>query len=60
MSISSIDVGQPGKANDAMFFKMSQLWVTSGGHVDHIIAKEEYHLLGDGAYPTKSYLLKPF
>ncbi len=28
--------------------------------MDQIIAKPEYHLLGDGAYPTKSYLLKPF
>ena len=32
----------------------------SGGYVDRLVAKPEYHLLGDGAYPTKSYLLKPF
>ncbi len=60
LSLSSIDVGQPGKANDAMVFKMSPLWAPSGGRVDHLIAKKEYHLLGDGAYPTKSYLLKPY
>ena len=28
--------------------------------MEGIIAKPEYHILGDGAYPTKSYLLKPF
>lgn len=60
LTISSIDVGQPGKANDVMVFKMSELWVLSGGRVEHLIAKQEYHLLGDGAYPSKSYLLKPF
>ena len=60
MSITSIDVGNPGKAHDAMVFKRSDLWVGSGGRVDHLIAKPEYHLLGDGAYPTKVYLLKPF
>ncbi len=58
--LSSIDVGQPGKANDAMVFKMSHLWASSGGHVDHLIAKQQYPILGDRAYPTKSYLLKPF
>ncbi len=60
MTISSIDVGQPGKCHEAMVFKMSDLWVASGGCVWHIVAKPEYHILGDGAYPTKSYLLKPF
>ncbi len=60
LSFSSIDVGQPGKANDAMVFKMSHLWVASGGRVDHLIAKPGFHILGDGAYPSKSYLLKPF
>ncbi len=60
LTLSSIDVGQPGKANDAMVFKMSHLWAPSGGHVGHLIAKQQYHILGDGAYLTKSYLLKPF
>ncbi len=60
LTISSIDVGQPGKANDAMVFRMSDLWVPSGGHMEHLICKKEFHILGDGAYPSKSYLLKPF
>ncbi len=60
LTITSIDVGQPGKANDAMVFKMSNLWVPSGGHVDHIVSNPDFHLLGDGAYPSKSYVLKPF
>ncbi len=60
LTISSIDVGHPGKAHDAHVFRMSDLWVPSGGRVNQLIAKPEYHILGDGAYPTKSYLLKPF
>ncbi len=28
--------------------------------MEHIVSSPSYHLLGDGAYPTKSYLLKPF
>ena len=60
LTITSIDVGQPGKANDAMVFKMSNLWVPSGGCVDHIVSNPDFHLLGDGAYPSKSYVLKPF
>ncbi len=39
LSLSSIDVGQPGKANDAMVFKMSDLWVPSGARVEHLIAR---------------------
>ena len=60
LTISSIDVGQPGKANDAMVFRMSDLWVPSGGRMEHLICKKKFHILGDGAYPSKSYLLKPF
>ncbi len=59
LTISSIDVGQPGKANDAMVFRMSDLWVPSRGRVEHLICRQEFHILGDGAYPSKSYLLKP-
>ena len=60
LTISSIDIGHPGKAHDAHVFRMSALWVPNGGWIDHIVASPTYHLLGDGAYPTKAYLLKPF
>ena len=60
LTISSIDVGHPGKAHDVHVFKLSALWVPNGGRVDHIVSSPTYHILGDGAYPTKSYLLKPF
>ena len=60
ITISSIDVGHPGKAHDAYVFRQSSLWVPSGGQIDHIVCCPQYHLLGDGAYPSKSYLLKPF
>ncbi len=60
MIISSIDVGHPGKAHDSHVFKLSALWVPNGGRVDHIVSSPTYHILGDGAYPTNSYLLKPF
>ncbi len=32
----------------------------SGGPVDSIVTKPEHHILRDGIYPTKSYLLKSF
>ncbi len=60
LSISSIDVGHLGKAHDAHVFRMSALWVPNGGRIDHIVSSPTYHLLGDGTYPTKAYLLKPF
>ncbi len=60
LTISSIDVGHPGKAHDVHVFRLSDLWVPNRGHVDHIVSSPTYHLLGDGVYPTKSYLLKPF
>ncbi len=60
LTISSIDMEHPGKVHDAHVFHLSDLWVLNGGRVEHIVSSPRYHLLGDGAYPTKSYLLKPF
>ncbi len=60
LTISSIDVGHPGRAHDAHVFRMSSLWVPNGGQVEHIMCSPQFHLLGDRAYPTKCYLLKPF
>ncbi len=60
LTISSIDVGHPGQAHDVHVFRLSHLWVPNGQHVDHLVCSPKYHLLGDGAYPTKSYLIKPF
>ncbi len=60
LTISSIDVGHPGRAHDAHVFKLSALWVPNGGRIDHIVSSPRYHILGDGAYPTKAYLFKPF
>ncbi len=60
LTISSTDIGHPGKAHDAHIFRLSSLWVPNGGCIDHIVSSLSYHLLGDGDNPTKSYLLKPF
>ena len=60
LTISSIDVGHPGRAHDAHVFKLSALWVPNGGRIEHIACAPYFHLLGDGVYPTKAYLLKPF
>ena len=60
LTISSINVGHPGRAHDAHVFRLSHLWVPNGGRVEHLVCSPQYHLLGDGAYPTKSYLIKPF
>ena len=60
LTFSSIDVSHPGRNHDAYVFHDSQLFVESGGRIDHIMCSSAHHILGDGAYPTKSYLLKPY
>ena len=60
LRFSSVDVGYPGKDHDARVFRASDLWFESGERVDKLFACPEYHLVGDAAYPIKSYLLKPF
>ncbi len=60
LRFSSVHVGHPGKDHDARVFRASDLWFESGERVDSLFSSPDYHLVGDAAYPIKSYLLKPF
>ena len=60
LRFTSVDVGHPGKDHDARVFRASDLWFESGERVESLFASPEYHLVGDAAYPMKSYLLKPY
>ncbi len=60
LRFSSVDIGHPGKDHDAQVFRASDLWFESGERVESMFASAEYHIVGDAAYPIKSYLLKPY
>ncbi len=56
----SVDVGHPGKDHDARVFRASDLWFESSERVESLFASPNFHIVGDAAYPIKSYLLKPY
>ncbi len=56
----SVDVGHPGKDHDARVFRSSDLWFESGERIESMFVSPHFHLVGDAAYPIKSYLLKPY
>ena len=58
LRFSSVDIGHPGKDHDARVFRASDLWFESGERVESLFASADYHIVGDAAYPIKSYLPK--
>ncbi len=58
LRFSSVDVRHPGKDHDAHEFRASDLWFESGERVESVFASADFHIVGDAAYPIKSYLLK--
>lgn len=52
----NVDVRWPGSVHDARVFKTSDLYPLCA----EVCAGGEYHLIGDSAYPLKSYLLRPY
>ena len=54
MMFSSCFVGWPGSCHDARVLRNSQLWE------DGAQACGQYHILGDGAYPIKQWLMTPY
>ena len=60
LSLSSVDVGSPGRFHDARVFRNSDLCIDSGDRIDSLFDSADYHLLCDQAYPQKSYLVKPY
>ncbi len=60
LRFSSVDVGHPDKDHDARIFRASDLWFENGERIESLFASPNYHIVGDAAYPIKSYLLKPY
>lgn len=50
-----MNVGFPGKVNDAGVLQASGLWDLLNSGVP-----SEYHIIGDGAFPLHRNLMKPF
>ncbi|XP_021373738.1 protein ANTAGONIST OF LIKE HETEROCHROMATIN PROTEIN 1-like [Mizuhopecten yessoensis] len=51
---TDINVGWPGRVHDARVLKNSQIWLNGP------VFCGRHHLLGDGAYPCKHWLLTPY
>jgi len=54
MRFTSCFVGWPGSCHDSRVLRNSQFWV------DGPRACGQYHILGDGAYPIKPWLMTPY
>jgi len=55
MSFIDISVGWPGSLHDARIFRLSAI-----GQMLETDGLQNYHILGDTAYPVKPYLVMPF
>ncbi|CAG2223980.1 unnamed protein product [Mytilus edulis] len=56
LEIIDINVGWPGRVHDAKVLRNSTVWEDG----DRISGYGRFHLIGDGAYPLKRWLLTPF
>lgn len=56
LTFTDINVGWPGRVHDAKVLRNSSLWESGFQKSDN----GRYHLLGDGAYPLKQWLLTPY
>jgi hypothetical protein len=56
LKFTDINVGWPGRVHDAKVLKNSSLYETGFEKSEH----GRYHVLGDGAYPLKHWLLTPY
>lgn len=58
---TNVSVGTPGSRNDCRALAFSSLYrkVTTEGHRS-LFYDDNYHLVGDKAYPNRSWLLAPF
>lgn len=56
LTFIDINVGWPGRVHDAKVLRNSSLWESGFQKTGN----GRYHLLGDGAYPLKQWLLTPY
>ena len=51
--------GFPGGSHDAYMFRWSDLFVEEPTEIAKLFSSTQFHIVGDGAYPLMSYLLRP-
>ncbi|XP_033746979.1 putative nuclease HARBI1 [Pecten maximus] len=56
MKLIHVNIGWPGRVHDAKFLRNSDLWNTGFEKCRY----GRFHILGDGAYPIKVWLLTPY
>ena len=56
LKFTDVNVGWPGRVHDAKVLRNSSLWDEGFHKCDY----GNFHLLGDGAYPLKEWLLTPY
>ena len=56
LKFTDVNVGWPGRVHDANVLRNSSLWDEGCQNCNN----GNYHLLGDGAYPLKEWLLTPY
>ena len=59
-AFTDVYIGYPGRASDSRVFRNSSLLLSNQTEIREFFSESEYHILGDCAYPLKSYILKPF
>lgn len=58
---TNVSIGTPGSRNDCRALAFSSLYrkLMANGHKS-VFYEDNYHLVGDKAYPNRSWLLAPY
>ncbi len=59
MLFTDVFCGFPGGSHNAYVFHWSDLFVEDPGAIANLFSSMQFHLVGDGAYPLLSYILRP-
>ncbi len=59
-AFTSVFAGIPGRCHDGSVFSRSPLCLGEDERLDNLFVDEHHHIVGDSAYPLKSYLMKPY
>lgn len=58
---TNVSIGTPGSCNDARVLKYSSVYRTiMRDGVESMFFNENYHLIGDKAYPNRIWCMAPF